>query len=391
MKSSVIFLYTLAAVCQASGISGSSMLAPFFMKEHGFSLALVGIPLVVNGLGRISSDFFSGILATYISTRALLIVSISGALVSSLFGMAFKEIMPLFLGVWVVLGLSEAMFALSVRKMAFDLAPPGQQGRAQGHIASALGIGFTIGPLVGGWVGERWGPESLFIIYAVPQAMALALILIAGGQAVKRPAARESKTVWREGRKLLTRTSFLGACLGIFQTFLFLGGVTKVAFPFLAVSRQGLTLGVVGMIVGISRLADTGGRFLGGWLSDKVGTRTVILSGIMLTVPMFILQVHGTSLLTLALPLSFMTLGFGLTNVGGVTCALQTAGSSAKGLGLGMARASNSTGSMLGPLLVGVLIQQLDYEGAFSAMALISMVIFFAVWYGFRRDKRSSI
>ena len=305
--------------------------------------------------------------------------------------MAFKEIMPLFLGVWVVLGLSEAMFALSVRKMAFDLAPPGQQGRAQGHIASALGIGFTIGPLVGGWVGERWGPESLFIIYAVPQAMALALILIAGGQAVKRPAARESKTVWREGRKLLTRTSFLAACLGIFQTFLFLGGVTKLAFPFLAVSRQGLKLDVVGMIVGISRLADTGGRLLGGWLSDKVGTRTVILSGILLTVPMFILQVHGTSLLTLALPLSFMTLGFGLTNVGGVTCALQTAGGSAKGLGLGMARASNSTGSMLGPLLVGVLIQQLDYEGAFSAMALISMVIFFAVWYGFRRDKRSSI
>ncbi len=390
MKSSVIFLYTLAAVCQASGISGSSMLAPFFMKEHGFSLALVGIPLVVNGLGRISSDFFSGILATYISTRALLIVSISGALVSSLFGMAFKEIMPLFLGVWVVLGLSEAMFALSVRKMAFDLAPPGQQGRAQGHIASALGIGFTIGPLVGGWVGERWGPESLFIIYAVPQALALTLILIAGGHTVNRPAVRESKTVWREGRKLLTRTSFLAACLGIFQTFLFLGGVTKLAFPFLAVSRQGLKLDVVGMIVGISRLADTGGRLLGGWLSDKVGTRTVILSGILLTVPMFILQVHGTSLLTLALPLSFMTLGFGLTNVGGVTCALQTAGGSAKGLGLGMARASNSTGSMLGPLLVGVLIQQLDYEGAFSAMALISMVILFTVWYGFRRDKQGS-
>ena len=117
----------------------------------------------------------------------------------------------------------------------------------------------------------------------------------------------------------------------------------------------------------------------------------MILSGILLTIPMFLLQVHGTSLLTLALPLSFMTLGFGLTNVGGVTCALQTAGGSAKGLGLGMARASNSTGSMLGPLLVGVLIQQLDYKGAFSAMALISMVIFFAVWYGFRRDKRSSI
>ncbi len=391
MKSSVIFLYSLAAVCQASGASGSAMLAPFFMKEHGFSLALVGIPLVINGLGRISSDLCSGILATYVSTRALLIVAISVALVSSLLGMVFREIMPFFLVIWVVLGLTEAMFALSVRKMVFDLSAPDQQGRAQGKIAAALGIGFTLGPLAGGWVGARWGPEKLFIIYALPHAVALTLILFAGGHTVNRPAARKGETLWREGRKLLARPSFLAACLGIFQTFLFLGGVTRVAFPFLAVSRQGLTLDVVGMIVGISRLADTIGRLLGGWLSDKAGTRTVILSGILLTVPMFVLQVQGTNLLTLLLPLSFMTLGFGLTNVGGVTCALQTAGGSAKGLGLGLARASNSTGTMLGPLLVGVLIQQLDYELAFSAMALISLAIFVAVWYGFRRDKQRSI
>lgn len=386
----MLFLYSLAAVCQASGASGSAMLAPFFMKEQGFSVALVGVPLVINGLGRISSDLFSGVLATYVSTRALLIVAVSVALVSSLLGMVFRDIMPFFLAIWVVLGLTEAMFALSVRKMAFDLSLPDQQGRAQGQIASALGIGFTIGLLAGGWAGENWGPESLFVIYALPHALALTLILIAGGRTVSGPAARENVRLWREGRKLLTQPSFLAACLGIFQTFLFLGGVTRVAFPFLAVSRQGLTLDFVGVIVGISRLADTVGRLLGGWLSDKTGTRTVILSGVLLTVPMFVLQVHGTDLLTLALPLSIMTLGFGITNVGGVTCALQTAGGGAKGLGLGLVRASNSTGTMLGPLLVGVLVQQLDYEGAFSAMALISLAIFAAVWYGFRRDKPTS-
>ena len=364
------------------------MLAPFFMKEHGFSLALVGIPLVINGVGRISSDLLSGILANFVSSGMLLIAAATLALIASLLGMVFREVMPLFLGIWIVLGFSEAMFGLSIRKIAFDQSLPAQQGRAQGQVAAALGIGFTLGPLLGGWVGSRWGPDALFTVYALPQSLALVFILVTGSHRVGRPAAEGSAAVWREGRQLFRRPSFLAACLAIFQAFLFLIGVTRVAFPFLAVTHRGLGLDVVGTIVALSRLADTLGRFFGGRLSDMLGTRRVVLIGVLLTVPMFPLQVYGTGFLTLLIPLSLMTLGFGFTNVGGVTCALQTAGSAAKGLGLGLARAANSTGSMLGPLLAGVLIQQFDYEGGFFSMALISLAIFLAVWYGFSRDNK---
>jgi predicted MFS family arabinose efflux permease len=138
-------------------------------------------------------------------------------------------------------------------------------------------------------------------------------------------------------------------------------------------------------------MADTIGRLLGGSLSDRIGTRYVILSGIAITVPMFVFQVYGTGFFTLLLPLCFMTLGFGFTNVGGITCALQTADGPARGIGLGLARASNSVGSMLGPLLAGVLIQQFDYEGGFFAMAVISLAIFLAVWLSFRREGEAAI
>ncbi len=386
VRRSVISLYALVAVFQAMAASGSGMLAPFFMKEHGFSLALVGIPLVINGVGRISSDLLSGVLANFVSSGVLLMTAAALALIASLLGMAFREVMPVFLGIWIVLGFSEAMFGLSIRKIAFDQSPPAQQGRAQGQVAAALGIGFSLGPLLGGWVGSRWGADALFMVYALPQALALVFLLLVGSHRVGRPTVAESAAVWREGRRLYRQPSFLAACLAIFQTFLFLVGVTRVAFPFLAVNLRGLGLDVVGIIVGLSRLADTLGRFFGGRLSDVIGTRRVVLLGVLLTVPMFIFQVYGTGFLTLLIPLSFMTLGFGFTNVGGVTCALQTAGGAAKGLGLGIARAANSTGSMLGPLLAGVLIQQFDYEGGFFAMALISLAIFLGVWYGFSRE-----
>ena len=77
-----------------------------------------------------------------------------------------------------------------------------------------------------------------------------------------------------------------------------------------------------------------------------------------------------------------MTMGSGFTNVGSTAFALQSAGSTTKGLGLGLAHDSTSVGSMVGPLLVGVLVQRLGYEWGFLAMALISLAVFLAVRHG---------
>ncbi len=384
MRFRSITLYSLAGVFQALGSSGAAMLAPFFMKTHGYSVALAGIPLVVNGLGRISSDLLSGLLATYLSSGVLLIMAVSVALAASAVGTTFREVMPIFLGVWAVLGLTEAMFALSLRKIAFDQSAPGEQGRAQGQVAGAVGIGFAIGPMMAGLVGSRWGPNILFSFYALPQVVGLIFVIAAGGHRVSKPVKAGKAPLWRAGRELLRKPHFLAICLAIFQTFLFLIGVTRVAFPFLAV-RRGLGLDRVGTIVGLSRFTDTGGRYIGGWLSDRIGTPRVILTGILVGVPMFLLEVYGTGFTTLLIPLALMTMGFGLTNVGSTTYALQSGGPASKGLGLGLARASNSAGTMVGPLVIGILIQGFGYEGGFLAMAVISFLAFLAVWFGFRR------
>ena len=384
MQVSAIVFFVLAAIFQASGSSGAAMLAPFFMKAQGFSAALVGIPLVINGLGRISSDLLSGLLATYFSSWSLLVVALAVSLAASVLGLFVHDIMPLFLSIWAVLGFSEAMFSLCLRKTAFDQSPSSQQGKAQGLVASAAGIGFTLGPVLGGLVGTRWGAEALFFMYALPQVLALVFILFAGSYRASKPLA-SSAPLWSEGRKLLRRPPFLAACLAMFQAFLFLAGVTRIAFPFLAVTGRGLSLQAVGTIVGISRLTDTFGRFIGGWLCDRIGTARVILAGLLIGVPMFLSEIYGTGFLSLSIPLSLMTMGFGFTNVGSITCALESAGEGAKGVALGLARASNSAGTILGPLLAGLLIEGFGYEGGFFAMALISLAAFFLVWHLLRR------
>jgi predicted MFS family arabinose efflux permease len=113
----------------------------------------------------------------------------------------------------------------------------------------------------------------------------------------------------------------------------------------------------------------------------------VILLGVALSIPMFLLQVAGTSILTLLVPLAIMTMGFGFTNVGATTFALQSAHAGAKELALGISRASTSVGQAIGPLACGALIQQFGYDGGFEAMALSSTVVLALAWYGLKRDR----
>jgi predicted MFS family arabinose efflux permease len=386
MTLSPLALYILAAIFQTAGSSGAAMLAPFFMKEHGYSIAAASVPLVANGLGRVCSDIMSGVMATYFSAGLILFAAMILGLATSVVGYLFMDSMAVFLTVWILFGLTEAMFALSLRKIGFDQSPPGRQGRVQGQMASALGIGFTLGPLLGGFVGKWLGPDGLYFLYAAPQLIGMIIVVVAGAHRYRRKDRGTTPNLWREGRLLLRKVPFLASCLAICQSFLFLVGVTRVAFPFLAVNLRAMSLETVGTMVSISRLTDTLGRYVGGWLCDRIKPAQVILIGVAIGIPMLLLQPYGRGFATLLIPLTILTMGFGFTNVGATTFALQSAGESSKELSLGLSRASTSVGNMLGPLLAGILIESTGYEQSFQAMAGISLAVLLLTWAGLKRQ-----
>lgn len=385
MKVAPLTLISLAAIFEIAGSSGAAMLAPFFMKAHGYSIMLASVPLFVNGIGRVCSDLISGVLASYFSSGVLIVAATLSAIAVSLLANFFLDSTFVFLGAFTLLGITEAMFALSIRKIAFEQSAPGQQGRAQGRVAAALGIGFSVGPLLGGLVGKVFGPEALFTLYALPQLAGLTLLFLARAHRSGEVTQEHAVKLWTEGKQLLRQSWFLATALAIFQSFVMLVGVTRIAFPFLAVHQRGMGLDWAGSMVSISRLTDTVGRYSGGWLCDRITAPRVILLGIAIGVPMFILQPYGFGIVTLALPLAIMTMGFGYTNVGATTFALQSAGANVKALALGLTRASTSLGNSLGPLIAGALVQSLGYDTAFHAMAVISGAVLLLSWLGLKR------
>ena len=385
MKIAPLTFYSLAAVFEIAGSSGAAMLAPFFMKAHGYSITLASVPLFVNGIGRVCSDLSSGVLASYFSSGVLIVAAAVTAIMVSAVAILFLDSTAVFLAAFTILGFTEAMFALSIRKIAFEQSEPGQQGRAQGQVAAALGIGFSLGPLVGGFVGRAFGPEALFALYALPQIAGLILILLGGAHRSRTLTQESSIQLWREGKKLLGQPWFLASALAIFQSFVMLVGVTRIAFPFLAVNQRRFGLDWVGTMVAISRVTDTLGRYTGGRLCDRITAPRVILLGVGIGIPMFLVLPYGVGAVTLVIPLTIMTMGFGYTNVSATTFALQSAGSNAKALALGLTRAASSLGNGLGPLFAGVLVQTFGYEAGFQGMAAFSAAVFLLTWWGLKR------
>ena len=77
-------------------------------------------------------------------------------------------------------------------------------------------------------------------------------------------------------------------------------------------------------MVAISRHDRYLGRYTGGRLCDRITAPRVILLGVAIGVPMLFIQPHGDGFCQLLVPLTIMTMGFGFSNVGATTFALQS-------------------------------------------------------------------
>ena len=106
MKIAPLTFYSLAAVFEIAGSSGAAMLAPFFMKAHGYSITLASIPLFVNGIGRVCSDLTSGVLASYFSSGALIVAATVTAIMVSAVAIFFLDSTAVFLAAFTILGVT---------------------------------------------------------------------------------------------------------------------------------------------------------------------------------------------------------------------------------------------------------------------------------------------
>lgn len=152
-------------------------------------------------------------------------------------------------------------------------APPGARNRALGFLSAAIGVAFTVGPLLAGVLIEPFGWRAVFHL-RVP----LALIALAWS-AVGLPSGRGDRA--RRGVAFgdIVRPPVLHASV---LSFLANAGIFAIWLlaPFYLVGARGLGARLGGALFMLTPLGTAAGAALAGRVADRLGPRVPMVAGL---------------------------------------------------------------------------------------------------------------
>ncbi|MGH2362574.1 MAG: MFS transporter [bacterium] len=357
-----------------------------FAESLGAGPETIGLVVSVSTLTGVLLKLPAGTLSDIYGRRVLMGV---GILAFSLppFAYPFVSDLEVLTELRAVHGLATAIFGPTSLATVAEMYPE-RRGAALGWYTASTQAGALLGPVLGGWLVYTVDFPRTFLSAGVFGCLGLLLFFTLQFQTSPQrsrdrqlwPALavmwRGFLTVARNGRVLMTSATDGAKMIanGALMAFLPLYGVSV-----------GLNPGEVGLLFGMQGITSFLSKPAMGRLSDKVGRRPLILLGLLICAGTFVLmpRVSGLMLL-LGLSAGF---GFGEAVVTSSTSALvaDLSESGAIGTGMGMQGTISDIGHASGPLLAGILIAQLGYQGAFTIIASMQLVAAALFWVIMRK------
>lgn len=263
-----------------TGISSLSMsvllpslpsLAAHFNADFGIVALAVSAYL---GLTAVLQLLF-GPLSDRYGRRPVLLISYALFLVATV-GCMFARTIEVFLLFRMMQAAVAAGFALS-RAVVRDMAPPAQAASVIGYITMGMSLVPMLGPMLGGWLDETFGWQSVFVFTFVSGALVLALMVFDLGETNMTPSASFAAQ-FATYPELLGSQHFWGyaltAAVASGAYYALLGGGSWVATHLLGMGPT-----AVGLSFGFVSAGYLVGNYLSGRFSVSMGINRMMLVG----------------------------------------------------------------------------------------------------------------
>jgi MFS family permease len=348
-RGQVLPLYAAGFVTAFGAHSIAASLGGYTHGQHASLLAL-GLLLAVYDGAEVALKPVFGSLADRIGARPVLLGGLLAfAAASAAFVIAGDP-------AWVGLarfgqGAAAAAFSPAAGVLVSRLTPPGGQGRGFGRYGAWKGLGYTLGPLLGGVLITAGGYNLLFATLAAlgVTVAGWAMVMVPG----VAPLPRTRQTVADLVRRL-TNPGFVRPTLALAAAT----GALSVGVGFLPVigADRGLGPLVTGAIVSLLALAAALVQPRAGRARDdgRIGDRTGLATGLVLTA-LGCASVLIPSIAGLVTAAVFIGIGVGLITPIGFAYLAATAPKERLGQTMGAAEVGRELGDAGGPLLVGAL------------------------------------
>jgi DHA1 family tetracycline resistance protein-like MFS transporter len=373
---------------------GFGIIIPFlayYVESFGARAAVVGLLMSSYSLAQFVFAPVWGRLSDRVGRRPILLLGLLGSVAGfTTFGLA-STLSMLFLG-RVLMGIFGATIPTAQAAVA-DVTAPEDRARGMGLIGAAIGLGFILGPALGGLLSNLSSVLRLPLFernpYALPcfasAALAASNLVAAAfflpeslpaGRRGSRIAERFSRldqisrglTDPRVRRLLLTYFLFmLGFTMMEATLTLFIEGRIGAGDHALLVRRVGYLFGFIGII----QVALQGG--LVGRLARAFGERQLLIAGCSITALSLAAMPAAASWAGIYGCAFGLACGHGLSQPSITSLISRAAPAESQGGALGISQSAASLARVLGPAMGGALFQQVAPGAPYLVAAALSV------------------
>ncbi len=355
---SPLFLMAFTIFIDFTGFGLVIPLLPFWAQHLGANAVGVGLILTIYALAQFIFTPILGSLSDRYGRRPVIIASLvieAIALVLS----ALANTLPLLFVARFIGGVGSSNIG-SAQAVVSDVTPPEGRARGMGLIGAAIGMGFVVGPAIGGVLAPL-GPAIPFwaaTIVAVVNTLLVALFLPEtrkrGVTAAEAHTKNERVSVLLAGWKQALRYPVIARLAIIILLFNVAFTAMEAIYPLFSQHVFGWTAmqnGYIFTYVGIIVVIMQGG--LVGKLVKRFGERSLLIAGL-------IMLAIGLGLLPWSTQLGLMLVALGILSAGdgAVTPTISTllsfaSSENTQGETLGFAQGLAGLGRIVGPLIAG--------------------------------------
>jgi DHA1 family tetracycline resistance protein-like MFS transporter len=353
-------------------------LLPFYAETFGASPFAIGLLFAVFSVAQLIASPALGDLSDRYGRRPVLIFSLVGTVVS-LVMMAMAQSLAMLFVARIVDGLSGGNIS-TARAYVADVTEPKDRARAYGIIGAAFGLGFILGPAMGGllsrisYTAPIWAAAAITLVAAVMAWVWLPETVRTATAGSGMPFRNLGSMLQRPGlRRVLVMDFFYWFSFAIFQTTFALFTAGRFGFDAPQTGYLFAGFGVLGVIVQ--------GVFIRP-IVHRLGDRTTFMAGLAFTALGLVSATlaHSVPLFVLALVPLALGIGFGHPTISSMVSRAGRADE--QGRVQGAAGAMESLGRALGPVWGNASLQRFgDSVPYLSAAVCIGVTLLLTLTY----------
>ncbi len=353
-------------------------LIPRYALVIGATPFMIGLATASVSITAILFRPLSGVLSDRTSRSLLMLLGLLFAAAAYMI-LFFSSTVEVIIIARLLEGIAIASFVPSSIASAVDQAPPGKLGETLGWRSLMIGLGFMVGPALGGFISQSVGYTATFGIASV-------LLLVLAPAVIIKEAPRQPPP--KSSSRGLTERNFLFALAGLIVYGIAWMGMLTFLSAWLKLLGYGDL--EIGLFMSVQALTSLVLRVTAGKWADRKPSLLACIGLLVMAFAFALIYVFMVPPL-LYLAAAVLGLGVGAYIPGSQTMALSRSPPHSRGLLSSIYTMGMDVGNLIGPLAFGLIIQATaNYRDVFALTPPITLVAALLVLVPTLQSRRSA-